>query len=185
MQSLTRPSGAMTLRPATEADMPAIAAIYAHHVLHGDASFEIDPPSLAEMIERRAGIVAKGLPYLVAVDEAGEVLGYAYASTYRPRPGYRHTVEDSIYLRPDMLGRGLGKALLAAIIEACTALGYRQMLAVAGGDSSPASVKLHQSMGFHIAGTLEAIGRKHGRWLPTVLLQRALGEGSTTPPKGE
>lgn len=174
-----------TIRPATAADAPAIAAIYAHHVVHGDASFELSPPDAAEMAERREAVLARGLPYLVAADAAGEVLGYAYASAWRPRPGYRHTVEDSIYLRPDCLGQGLGKRLLAALIEECTARGFRQMIAVAGGDSSPASLKLHEALGFRIVGTLEAIGRKHSRWLPTVLLQRPLGEGATTPPLAE
>jgi len=171
------------IRPSEDRDLPAITAIYAHNVRFGTASFETDPPSLPEMIRRRADILAKGLPFLVAED-AGAVLGYAYAGTYRPRPAYRNTVEDSIYLRPDMTGRGIGKALLSALIEACARLGYRQMIAVVGDSANLASIRLHQRCGFRLVGTLESVGFKHGSWLDSVFLQRALGCGDSTAPAG-
>lgn len=171
----------ISIRPATDADMEAIAAIYAHHVLHGVASFETEPPDLAEMRRRRGDVLAKGLPYLVATD--GEaVLGYAYAGPYRTRAAYANTVENSIYLRPDSVGRGIGRLLLAALIEACEARGLRQMIAVVGDSANVASIRLHEKLGFQRAGLLANIGHKHGRWLDSVLLQRSLGAGAETPP---
>ncbi|EFH12643.1 GNAT family N-acetyltransferase [Pseudoroseomonas cervicalis] len=180
--SSTAPS--LTLRPAAEADLPAIAAIYGHHVAHGRASFETAPPDLDEMRRRHAAITGAGMPYLVAEAE-GEVLGYAYASAYRPRAAYGNTVENSIYVRADAVGRGLGRQLLAALISACEALGFRQMIAVIGDSNNMASIRLHEAAGFTPVGTLRSVGRKHGEWLDVVLLQRALGEGDSTPPARE
>lgn len=172
------------LRPATEADLPAITAIYGHHVRQGCASFETMPPDLAEMRRRFEALQAQGMPYLVA-EQDGTVLGYAYAGPYRPRAAYRYTVENSVYVREDAAGRGLGRALLGALLEACAARGARQMIAVVGDSGNLASIRLHEAMGFTLIGTLRGVGRKHGRWLDTVLLQRALGEGDDTPPGSE
>ena len=177
-------AAAMQIEPARPADAPALCAIYAHHVLHGTASFEFAPPDEAEMARRMARISAAGWPWLVAREADGEVLGYAYASQFRDRAAYRFCCEDSIYIRHDARGQGLGKALLAALIEACTAGGFRQMIAVIGG-AEPASEALHASLGFTLAGRLSGIGRKHGRWLDTLYMQRQLGTGSTQPPEFE
>ena len=173
---------APTLRDAAEADIPAIAAIYAHHVLHGLASFEEVQPDAAEMRRRFAELRAKGMPYLVVADAGGRVLGYAYAGPYRPRIGYRFTVEDSVYLAPDQGGRGLGRLMLAELIERCTAMGMRQMVAVIGDSGNAASIALHRALGFRPAGTLEAVGFKLGRWVDSVTMQRALGDGAATLP---
>ncbi len=167
-----------TIRSSEVKDIPQIQSIYSHHVLTGTASFEITPPDVAEMISRRAAVVAKGLPYLVAA-RGDEILGYAYATMYRPRPAYRFTVEDSVYIREGIHGKGIGKALLQAVIDHCTASGYRQMLAVIG-DASPPSVALHRSLGFELAGTFKAFGFKFGAWRDTAMMQRQLGDGSTT-----
>ncbi len=171
----------VTIRPSRDADMAAVAAIYAHHVRHGLASFETEPPSLAEMIGRRSALLAGGYPHLVAVDD-GPVLGYAYAGPYRPRPAYRNTVETSVYLRPDAAGRGIGRQLLAALVAECAGRGFRQMVAIVGDSANAASIRLHERCGFRLVGTLESVGYKHGRWLDTVFLQRALGPGCATPP---
>jgi phosphinothricin acetyltransferase len=171
----------LTIRPSEARDVPAIAAIYAHHVRFGTASFETEPPSVEDTMRRRAAIVDTGHPYLVA-DMSGEVLGYAYAGTYRPRAAYRNTVENSIYLHPDRVGRGIGKRLLPALIAACEAGGYRQMVAVVGDSSNQASIRLHQRCGFRLVGTLESVGYKLGRWLDSVFLQLTLGRGDSTPP---
>jgi len=173
----------LSIRPATPADIPAIAAIYADAVCHGTASWELDPPDEAEMLRRHEAILAGGYPYLVAQRD-GLLLGYAYASAYRPRPAYRSTVENSIYIAPEAQGAGLGSALLAALIEACTAKGFRQMIAVIG-DGTGASVgsrRLHERAGFRLIGIAENVGFKHGRWLDQMLMQMDLGEGSATPP---
>src|SRR5262252_3578676 len=142
------------VRASTEADVARCAEIYAHHVLHGTASFEIDPPDLAEMKKRRAHVLDLGLPHLVAERE-GRILGYAYASNWRPRPAYAWSVEDSIYIDNDAVGRGVGRALLPVLIEQCTALGKRQMVAVIGDSAQTASIRLHASCGFRMVGTLE------------------------------
>jgi phosphinothricin acetyltransferase len=170
-----------SLRPGAEADIAAIQAIYAHHVLHGLATFEEVPPGPEEMAARRAAIVGLGLPYLVA-EEAGRVIGYAYAAPYRARSAYRFTLEDSIYLDPAATGRGVGGRLLAALIDASTAWGARQMLAVIGDSGNAGSIAVHARAGFAHAGTFRAVGLKFGRWVDTVLMQRALGEGDGTPP---
>lgn len=169
------------VRPATDEHIAAITAIYAHHVRHGAATFEIEPPSKAEMAQRRQEIVARGLPYLVA-ERDHVTVGYAYAGPYRPRPAYRFTVEDSIYLHPDFLGQGVGRLLLDQLIEQCIVRGCRQMVAVIG-DRSAAPVRLHERFHFRTVGVLEAVGFKLGRWVDTVLMQRALGPGSTTLPQ--
>ena len=168
-------------RPATEADIPAIAAIYAEAVRNGTATFETEPPSEAEMGRRLAEIVGAGFPYLVA-EHGGRVAGYAYAGPYHPRPAYRSTVEDSVYVAPDARGLGLGRALLAAVIAACERIDCRVMVAVIADTGSPASVALHTGLGFVPAGRLRAVGHKHGRWLDTVLMQRRLGPGDDAPP---
>lgn len=174
----------LAIRPAEESDIPAIQAIYAHHVLHGVASFEVEPPDQAEMLRRRAGIVARGLPYLVALDQpgSGAVLGFAYAAPYRDRPAYCNTLEDSVYVLPGKGGKGIGSALLGELLERCTALGYRQMIAVIGDSANEGSIRLHARHGFRDCGTLKAVGYKHGRWLDSVFMQRALGPGDSTPP---
>lgn len=171
----------VTVRPAGEADMAAVQAIYAPHVLRGFATFEEVPPGVEEMAARRAAVLAQGLPYLVA-EAKGRVLGYAYAGPYRPRPAYRNTVEDSIYLAEGMGGRGIGRVLLEALIAACEAGPWRQMVAVIGDSGNAASIALHARAGFRMTGTLDAVGFKLGRWVDTVLMQRALGPGSDSPP---
>ena len=181
----SRPLPTLRVRPSAEDDIGAIAAIYGHHVLHGTASFETEPPGEEEMRRRRADILARGLPHLVAEDGDGAVLGYAYASAYRPRAAYRNTVEDSIYVRHDAAGRGVGRLLLAELLARCEAIGVRQMVAVVGDSANQASVRLHQAFGFRLVGMLNSVGRKHGRWLDSVLLQRELGDGDRTDPKGE
>ena len=162
--------------------MTRCAEIYAHHVLHGTASFEIDPPDLAEMKKRRAQVLDLGLPHLVA-ERAGRVVGYAYAGSWRPRPAYAHSVEDSIYIDKDAVGQGVGKALLPVLIERCTELGKRQMVGVIGDSARQLpSIRLHASCGFAMVGTLRSIGFKFGRWLDSLLMQRALGAGDGEPP---
>jgi phosphinothricin acetyltransferase len=161
------------VRDAADADLRAIQAIYAHHVLHGLASFEEEPPGVEEIGARRAHVLKLGLPYLAAELE-GEVVGYSYAGTYRPRPAYRFTVENSVYVRDGLAGRGVGKTLLAELIARCQTGPWRQMLAVIGDSENHASIALHRSCGFRMVGTFEAVGRKHGRWVDTVLMQRRL-----------
>ncbi|MEX2201226.1 MAG: N-acetyltransferase family protein [Dongiaceae bacterium] len=171
------------LRPAGPADIVSIQSIYAHHVLYGTASFEEIPPDIAELERRRAVIAALSLPYLVA-EHDGAILGYAYLSLYRPRSAYRFTVEDSIYIAPGAEGRGIGRRLLAELICSGTELGMRQMLAVIGDSANRASIVLHERQGFAPVGVFRSVGFKHGRWLDSVLMQRALGPGDTMlPPK--
>ena len=171
----------LIVRASTETDVARCTEIYRHHVLHGTASFEIDPPDVAEMTKRRAAVLDLGLPHLVA-ERAGVVMGYAYAGRWRPRPAYEYSVEDSIYIDKDAVGRGVGRALLPVLIEQCTALGKRQMVAVIGDSAQTPSIRLHASCGFEMTGTIKSIGFKFGRWLDSVLMQRALGPGDTTPP---
>jgi L-amino acid N-acyltransferase YncA len=170
-----------TIRPADGADVPAIAAIYGESVTNGTASFELMPPSVAEMAHRFAGLCEAGYPWLAAAGEGG-LLGYAYAGPYRPRPGYGNTIEDSVYVTPQAQAHGVGRALLAALIERCTADGFRQMIAIIGDSGNTASIRLHRSLGFAPVGTFSAVGWKHGRWLDSVLMQRPLGAGATIPP---
>jgi len=167
---------ALSLRDAEEHDLPAVQAIYAHHVETGLGSFEEAAPGLGEMTRRFHAIRELGMPYMVA-ELAGEVRGFAYVARYRPRSAYRHTVENSIYVDPAWHGQGIAAALLAALIERCTAAGYRQMVAVIGDSGNRASVRLHERLGFRLVGTLKTVGRKHGRWVDTVLMQRTLGAG--------
>jgi L-amino acid N-acyltransferase YncA len=169
------------IRPSQPDDLAAICAIYAHHVRYGLATFEEEPPDVAELARRRAELLARGLPHLVA-ELDGAVAGYAYAGPYRPRPAYRHTVEDSVYLAPEHIGRGVGRALLTQLIDACTAAGYRQMIAVIGDSANAPSIGLHAALGFREVGLLRAVGFKLGRWVDTVLMQRALGPGDTELP---
>ena len=172
-----------SLRPAIAADLPAFQAIYADAVLHGTASYEIDPPDLAEMTRRYETVRDGGYPWLTAEDGNGTVLGYAYAGAFRPRPAYRFMVEDSIYVAPEAKGRGVGKALLRGLVEACRTGGYRQILAVIGdAERNPASIALHESLGFSPCGLIAGSGYKHGRWLDTALMQLALNGGRSTPP---
>ena len=171
----------LTIRPVGPDDVDAVSAVYAHDVLHGTGTFEIVPPTVAEMGDRIATVTAAGLPYLVAA-WGSEVVGFAYAGAYRPRPAYRFTVEDSIYLRPDAVGRGIGTRLLAQVVGECEALGLRQMIAVIGDSENVGSIRLHAKCGFEPVGTFRGVGWKHGRWLDTVLMQRRLGAGETTGP---
>jgi L-amino acid N-acyltransferase YncA len=172
-------SNDVTIRAVGPAHLDAVTAIYAQDVLHGTGTFELVPPTVAEMADRVAAVTDAQLPYLVAV-EGGEVLGFAYAGAYRPRPAYRFTVEDSIYLRPAATGRGVGTRLLAEVVQACEALGLRQIIAVIGDSANAGSIRTHAKCGFELAGTFRAVGWKHARWLDTVLMQRSLGEGATT-----
>lgn len=169
----------VTVRPSLEDDVPAIARIYGGHVRTGLASFEIVPPSLQEMARRRLDALKRGMPHLVAEIE-GAVVGYAYAGPYRPRPGYRFTVEDSIYIHPDHTRKGIGRLLLGALIDACAERGYRQMVAIIGDSGNLPSIGLHQAFGFERSGVLRSVGFKFGRWVDTVLMQRALGPGNAT-----
>jgi L-amino acid N-acyltransferase YncA len=171
----------VNLRPSLETDIPAIAAIYAHAVTHGTASFELVPPDESEMARRRIVLVDGDFPYLVAERE-GAVLGYAYAGPYRPRPAYRSTVEDSIYVAPDAQGTGIGRLLLERLIDEAEARDFRLMVAVIGDEESLSSIGLHRSLGFELVGTLPGIGYKHDRWLSTVLMHRSLGPGVAIPP---
>ncbi|HEY5633417.1 MAG TPA: GNAT family N-acetyltransferase [Burkholderiaceae bacterium] len=170
------------LRDCRESDLPAIQAIYAHHVLHGTASFELVPPGLEEIARRYADVRANGFPYLVAEID-GAVLGYAYANFYRARPAYRFTLEDSIYIAPQATGRGVGRALLPALVDACASAGCRQLLAVIGDSANVASIGLHAACGFRFSGLIRNSGWKFGRWLDTVFMQRALGDGGRSPPE--
>jgi L-amino acid N-acyltransferase YncA len=174
----------MRIRVATEADLPAIQAIYAHHVLHGLASFEEVPPSVEEMRSRRATVLELGLPYLAA-ELDGRVVGYAYANMYRARPAYRYTIEDSVYIADGLGGRGIGTGLLSELVARCEAGPWRQMLAVIGDSANVASISLHRACGFSVVGTLPSVGFKFGRWVDSVLMQRPLGSGDRSPPMGK
>lgn len=173
----------IVVRDATDADMPAIQRIYARHVLDGVATFEEVPPATDDLLSRRAAVLGLGLPYLVAEID-GTVVGYSYATPYRPRPAYRHTIEDSVYVADGRHGQGIGRALLSALVERCEAGPWRQMIAVIGDSANAGSIALHDALGFRPVGTLQAVGFKLGRWVDTVLMQRELGAGSSTPPSG-
>lgn len=179
------PSGGtvtVTVRDATEADMAGVRAIYVEAVLHGLASFEEVPPSLDDMLARRAKVLGQGLPWLVA-EMGGRIAGYAYASSYRERSGYRYTIEDSVYVATDMQGRGVGRALLAALLARCNVGPWRQMIAVIGDSENRGSIALHESLGFRMVGTLQAVGFKLGRWVDSIYMQIPLGEGGDTLPE--
>jgi len=171
---------ALLIRPSSDADLASITGIYAHHVMHGTGSFEVEAPDLAEMTRRRTDVLAKGLPFLVA-SRGAEVLGFAYAGNFRPRPAFRFMAEDSVYIHAEHVGQGLGRALLTELMRHCEALGIRQMLAVIGDSANAGSMGLHRSLGFTHSGILKASGWKHGRWLDTVFMQKALGAGDSTP----
>ncbi len=172
---------AVDVRDAREGDMRFVQEIYAHHVRHGLASFEEEAPSVSEMIGRRETVLALGLPYLVA-ELDGRIVGYSYASLYRPRPAYRHTIEDSVYVRDGFAGNGIGRELLAELIERCESGPWRQMLAVIGDSANAGSIGLHGSQGFRPIGKLNAVGFKFGRWVDSILMQRPLGKGDLTLP---
>lgn len=172
----------MILRDATQADALILAAIYGHHVLHGLGTFEEIPPSSDEMAWRLEGVRSRGLPYLVA--ETDRVIGFAYASPFRLRAAYRYVAEDSVYVAPEALGRGVGKALLQGVIDRSEALGLRQLIAVIGDTGNAGSIGLHQSLGFERGGVLSAVGFKHGRWVDIVMMQRALDGGGASAPLG-
>jgi L-amino acid N-acyltransferase YncA len=171
----------LEIRPTTPADLLAITEIYQHAVLYGTATFELIPPDLAETTRRFAALKDGGFPYLVAALD-GSVVGYAYAGAYRPRPAYRFTVENSVYLQPSMQRRGIGLQLLQRLITESEARGYRQMIAVIGDSANAGSIGVHTKCGFQMIGTHPNVGFKFGRWLDTVMMQRALGEGATTLP---
>ena len=171
----------LEIRPTTAADLPFITEIYEHAVRYGTATFELIPPDLAEMTRRFDALMDGGFPYFVAILE-GRVVGYAYAGAYRPRPAYRFTVENSVYLWPATHRRGIGMRLLQRLITESEARGYRQMVAVIGDSANMGSIRLHAACGFAHAGLLPAIGWKHGRWVDSVLMTRALGPGATEPP---
>ena len=170
------------IRPATKADLPAVTEIYAYAVLQGTATFELIPPDLAEMTRRFNALIDGGFPYLVATLD-GDVVGYAYAGPYRPRPAYRFTVENSVYLKPAIQRRGIGLRLLQRLIDDCEARGFRQMIAVIGDSANAGSIGVHTKGGFKMIGTHPSVGLKFGRWLDTVMMQRDLGEGASTVPK--
>jgi L-amino acid N-acyltransferase YncA len=170
-----------TTRPSRDPDLPAITAIYAHHVLTGTGTFETVPPTLEEMTARRADVVAKGLPFLVTEDR-GQVLGYAYCQWFKPRPAYRFSAEDSIYLHPDASGKGLGKELLAMLCARAEDAGVRKLIAVIGDSANLASIGVHRSLGFDPVGVLKSCGWKFGKWLDVVLMDKSLGEADLTAP---
>jgi L-amino acid N-acyltransferase YncA len=177
----TGASALPVVRDATDADLATIQTIYAQHVLHGVASFEETPPTVDDLRGRHASVLSHGLPYLVAeVDD--RIAGYCYATPYRPRAAYRNTIEDSIYMDHAYRGRGIGHLLLKALIQRCETGPWRQMVAVIADGGSGGSASLHRSLGFEVIGTLKAVGFKHGRWLDTTLMQRALGAGDATLP---
>ena len=172
----------LNLRPSTDADVPAITAIYAHHVLHGTGTFETTAPTESDMAARRADVLEKGLPYLVA-ELDGRVLGFAYCQWFKPRPAYRFSAEDSIYLAPEAAGKGLGKQLLAELERQAQAAGVRKLIAVIGDSRNHGSVGVHRSSGFNPVGTFKSCGWKFGRWLDIVLMEKAIGEGSRSAPE--
>jgi L-amino acid N-acyltransferase YncA len=175
------PPGELLPRPATPADLGAIHAIYAHHVLNGLASFEEAPPAPEEMRRRFDDIVGRGMPYL-ALELDGAVAGYGYCAPHRARSAYRYALEDSVYVRADLVGRGVGRAILAELIGCCAELGYRQLVAVIGDSANTASIALHAGQGFLRVGTLRSVGFKFGRWVDSVIMQRPLGQGDATHP---
>jgi len=170
------------IRPSREEDLDAITRIYGHHVLHGTGTFETTPPSVADMTIRRADVLAKGLPWLV-VEDGSEVLGFAYGNWFKPRPAYRFSVEDSIYMAPEAAGKGLGRALLAELLAALERTGVRKVMAVIGDSANAGSIGVHRALGFQPAGVINSCGWKFDRWLDIVLMQKPLGAGDSTPPK--
>ncbi len=171
-----------TIRPSQAQDITAITSLYAHHVLNGTGSFELDPPSVDEMMARRADVLAKGLPYLVAI-EGDFLVGFAYCNWFKPRPAYRYSAEDSIYLAADVQGRGLARAMLAELVEQARRAGVRKLIAVIGDSANTGSVAVHQSVGFAHVGTLKAVGWKFNQWRDVVLMDKAIGPGHASAPE--
>ncbi len=171
----------VSIRPAVLGDIPAITRIYAHAVLHGTATFEIEPPDEAEMARRMQALLTRRFPYFVA-EMTGAVVGYAYAGPYRDRPAYNWCVEDSIYIAPEFHRQGIGRALLDLLIKEAEARGFRQLIGVVGDTANAGSIAVHTAAGFAVIGTFHSVGFKHGKWLDTVLMQRPLGKGDTSPP---
>lgn len=169
------------IRPSRDEDLPALTAIYGHHVLHSTGTFETEPPSVADMTARRADVLSKGLPYLVA-EEDGRIAGFAYGNWFKPRPAYRYSVEDSIYLAPDQHRKGLGRALLTELLARCEAAGIRKMMAIIGDSANAGSVGVHLALGFTQVGIVESCGWKFGAWRDIVIMQKTLGAGDTLPP---
>lgn len=172
------------IRSSREADMPAITAIYGHHVLNSTGTFETEAPSAQDMAARRVDVLAKGLPWLVA-EHDGQVIGFAYGNWFKPRPAYRFSVEDSIYLAPGSHGKGVGRALLAELLARCESTGIRKVMAIIGDSANAASVGVHLALGFTQAGKIDACGWKFGAWRDIVIMQKSLGLGDTQPPPGE
>lgn len=171
-----------TIRPARDEDIAAITAIYSHHVLHGTGTFETTPPSAEDMAARRADVLAKGLPYLVLLD-ADQVLGFAYCNWFKPRPAYRFSAEDSVYLAPDSGGKGWGRLLLAELAAQAERVGVRKLIAVIGDSANAGSIGVHRSLGFTHVGVLRACGWKFGRWLDVVMMEKALGAADSNSPE--
>lgn len=169
------------IRSSQDQDIPAVTAIYAHHVLHGTGTFETEPPSASDMTGRRADVLAKGLPYLV-MEDGGQVIGFAYANWFKPRPAYRFSVEDSIYMAPDLHRQGLGRALLAELMARLEAAGIRKAMAVIGDSANAGSIGVHRSLGFTEVGTVKSCGWKFGAWRDIVIMEKTLGAGDTRPP---
>ncbi|HBH38375.1 MAG TPA: GNAT family N-acetyltransferase [Curvibacter sp.] len=172
------------IRPSRETDIAAIAAIYTHYVLHSTCTFEIEPPSPADMAARRTEVLSRNLPWLV-IEEAGQVLGYAYCNWFKPRPAYRYSAENSIYLAPGSEGRGLGRLLLAELAAQAEAVGVRKLIAVIGDSGNAASVGLHRKLGFEPVGTVRSCGWKFDRWLDIVLMEKTLGDGDRSAPRAQ
>jgi phosphinothricin acetyltransferase len=175
----------LIIRPSTDADLPAITAIYAHHVLTGTGTFEVDPPSVEDMRGRRADALSKGLPWLVAVTKEKEdetVIGYAYCNWFKPRPAYRFSAEDSIYLSPETAGNGIGRTLLAELMAQAQRAGVRKLIAVIGDSANAGSIAVHKAAGFQPVGVLKSCGWKFDQWLDVVLMEKALGEADLTAP---
>ncbi|HUR88333.1 MAG TPA: GNAT family N-acetyltransferase [Ramlibacter sp.] len=171
-----------SIRPARESDVPEITAIYAHHVQNGTGTFETTAPSADEMATRRADVLSKGLPYIVMEDD-GRIVGYAYCQWFKPRPSYRFSAEDSIYMHKDAAGKGFGKQLLAELVKQAEAVGLRKLIAVIGDSANAGSIGVHRAVGFTPIGTIRSCGWKFGRWLDIVMMEKAIGEGATTPPR--
>lgn len=173
----------MTLiRPSRDEDLDAITRIYAHHVLRGTGTFETTPPTRDEMAGRRADVLGKGLPWLV-IEVDGQVMGYAYGNWFKPRPAYRYSVEDSIYMAPESAGKGLGKLLLTELLAQCERAGVRKVMAVIGDSANAGSIGVHKALGFEQVGVVQSCGWKFGRWLDIVLMQKSIGQGDSTPPQ--
>ncbi len=172
-----------TIRPSRDTDIAQITAIYRHHVLNGTGTFEIDPPTEQDMMNRRAEVLARDLPYLVCADDSGAVVGFAYCNWFKPRPAYRFSAEDSIYLAPEASGRGLGRLLLTELISKAESAGVRKLIAVIGDSANAGSIGVHRALGFNSVGTLASCGWKFGKWLDVVLMDKSLGDGDSTSPE--